>query len=148
MKTIILSLVCALFAFADGQLCYQPDSTQPDQQICVAVSADVQTDIASYVAAPANQITTLGPDGTSMTAPKYAGIGDAIFQNIQIMFIGALANFPPPSVQSVIDAQTAQVVAVQAAISAAAPKVAPQADPAQVATPPGRLPVAQPLGAK
>ena len=41
-KTILLSLILSIGAFADGQLCYQPDSTQPDQ-ICIAVSADVQT---------------------------------------------------------------------------------------------------------
>ena len=133
-KTLLLSLILAISAWADGQLCYQPDSTQPDQ-ICIPVSADVQTAISNYVAAPANQVSTTNTDGTTSQAPKYAGIGDAIFQNIQMFFAGAVANFPPDSVQQVIDAQTAQVAAVKAAVLNAAPVPAAQADPAMVAKP-------------
>ena len=134
MKTLLLSLVLSISAFADGQLCYQPDSTQPDQ-ICIPVSADVQTAISNYVAAPANQTSTTDEKGQSVQTPKYAGIGDAIFQNITMFFQGALANFPSDSVQQVIDAQTAQVAAVKAAVLNAAPVPAAQADPAMVAKP-------------
>ena len=135
MKTLLISLLFSISAFADGQLCYQPDSTQPDQQICIPVSADVQTAISNYVAAPANQVSTTNTDGTTSQTPKYAGIGDAIFQNINLFFQGAIANFPPDSVQQVIDAQTAQVAAVKAAVLNAAPVPAAQADPAMVAKP-------------
>ena len=138
-KTILLSLILAISALADGQLCYQPDSSQPDQQICMAVSADVQEAIANYAAAPGNQTTTT-VDGNSVSTPKYAGIGDAIFQNINLFFQGAVANFPPDSVQQVITAQAAQVSAVQAAVLNAAPVPASQADPAVIVKP-GPLPV-------
>ena len=139
-KTILLSLILSISALADGQLCYQPDSTQPDQQICMAVSADVQTAIANYAAAPGNQTTTT-VDGKSVQTPKYAGIGDAIFQNIYMFFAGAVANFPPDSVQTVITAQVAQVAAVQAAVLQAAPVPEQQADPNTLVVKPVPLPI-------
>ena len=138
-KTILLSLILAISAWADGQLCYQPDSTQPDQQICIPVSADVQTAISNYVAAPANQVSTTNTDGTTSQAPKYAGIGDAIFQNIYLFFVGAVANFPPDSVQQVITAQAAQVTAVKQAVLNSAPAPDAQADPAVIHV--GPLPI-------
>ena len=126
-KTILLSLILAISAFADGQLCYAPDINQPSEQICMAVSADVQTAIANYAAAPGNQTATT-VDGKSVSTPKYAGVGDAIFQNITMFFQGALANFPPDSVQQVIDAETAKVAAVKAVVQQAAPVPEKQAD--------------------
>ena len=138
-KTLLLSLILSISAWADGQLCYQPDSTQPDQQICIPVSADVQTAISNYVAAPANQVSTTNTDGTTSQAPKYAGIGDAIFQNIYLFFVGAVANFPPDSVQQVITAQAAQVTAVKQAVLNSAPADA-QADPVVIVKP-GPLPI-------
>jgi hypothetical protein len=134
-KTLLISLILSISAWADGQLCYQPDASQPDQQICIPVSADVQTAISNYVAAPGNQVSTTNPDGTTSQTPKYAGIGDAIFQNINLFFQGAIANFPPDSVQQVIDAQTAQVAAVKAAVLNAAHVPASQADPAVLVKP-------------
>ena len=137
MKTTILLFILSISALADGQLCYQPDSTQPDQQICMAVSADVQTAISNYIAAPGNQMSNT--DGTQ--TPKYAGIGDAIFQNIYMFFAGAVANFPPDSVQTVITAQVAQVAAVQAAVLQAAPVPEQQADPNTLVVKPVPLPI-------
>ena len=108
MKTLLISILFSISAWADGQLCYQPDSTQPDQ-ICIPVSADVQTAISNYVAAPANQNTVPNTtkDGinVSIIVPKYLGVGDAIFQNINLFFQGALANFPPDSVQQAAQAK-------------------------------------------
>ena len=129
-KTILLSLILSTIALADGQLCYQPDSTQPDQ-ICIPVSADVQTAVQNYVAAPGNQVATTDKDGKTEQASKYAGIGDAIFQNVQMFFAGAVANFPPASVKTAIDAQTAQATAVKAAVDRAAPVPIAKADPAK-----------------
>ena len=130
MKTLLLSLVLSISAFADGQLCYQPDSTQPDQQICIPVSADVQAAIANYVASPNNQTSTT-VDGKSVSTAKYLGIGDAIFQNIGMFFTGAVANFPPASVKTAIDAQVAQATAVKTAVDRAAPVPVAKADPAK-----------------
>ena len=127
MKTTILLLILSISALADGQLCYQPDSSQPDQQICMAVSSDVQTAISNYAASPGNQTSTT-VDGKSVSEPKFVGIGDAIFQNITMFFQGALANFPPDSVQQVIDAETAKVAAVKAVVQQAAPVPEKQAD--------------------
>ena len=142
-KTILFSLILSISALADGQLCYQPDSSQPDQQICMAVSADVQTAIANYAAAPGNQTTTT-VDGKSVLEPKFAGIGDAIFFNVNMFFQGALLNFPPDSVKQVMEAETAKVVAVKAAVLQAAPVPEKQADPVQakpIIGPIGPLPV-------
>ena len=133
-KTTILLFILSISALADGQLCYQPDSSQPDQQICMAVSADVQTAIANYAVAPGNQTSTT-VDGKSVQTPKYAGIGDAIFQNVQMFFAGAVANFPPDSVQQVIDAETAKVAAVKAVVQQAAPVPEKQADPGVIIKP-------------
>ena len=136
MKITILLFILSISALADGQLCYQPDSTQP-QQICIPVSVDVQTAISNYIAAPGNQVSNT--DGTQ--TPKYAGIGDAIFQNIYMFFAGAVANFPPDSVQTVITAQVAQVAAVQAAVLQAAPVPEQQADPNTLVVKPVPLPI-------
>jgi len=135
MKTLLISLILSISAWADGQLCYQLDASQPDQQICIPVSADVQTAISNYVAAPANQTSATDEKGQATQTPKYLGVGDAIFQNINLFFQGALANFPPYSVQQVIDAQAAQVAAVKAAVLNAAPVPASQADPAVLVKP-------------
>ena len=132
MKTLLISLILSISAWADGQLCYQLDASQPDQQICIPVSADVQTAISNYVAAPANQVSTTNTDGTTLQTPKYAGIGDAIFQNIYLFFVGAVANFPPDSVQQVITAQAAQVTAVKQAVLNSAPAPDAQVDPAVI----------------
>ena len=139
-KTILLSLILAIRAWADGQLCYAPDVNQPDQQICIPVSVDVQTAISNYVAAPGNQVSTTNTDGTTSQTPKYAGIGDAIFQNINLFFQGALANFPPDSVQQVIDAESAKVEAIKTAVLQAAPVPEKQADPGVIIKP-GPLPM-------
>jgi len=128
-KTIFLSLILSISAFADGQLCYQPDASQPDQ-ICIPVSADVQPAIANYVASPNNQTSTT-VDGKSVSTAKYLGIGDAIFQNIGMFFTGAVANFPPASVKTAIDAQVAQATAVKTAVDRAAPVPVAKADPAK-----------------
>jgi hypothetical protein len=138
-KTIILSLILAISAWADGQLCYQPDSTQPDQQICMVVSADAQAAVQNYVDSPNNQ-TTATVDGKSVSTPKYLGIGDAIFFNVNMFFQGALANFPPDSVKAVIDAETAKVEAIKTAVLQAAPIPEKQPDPGKVVNP-GPLPV-------
>ena len=134
MKTTILLFLLSISAFADGQLCYAPDASQPSDQICMAVSADVQTAIANYAASPNNQTATT-VDGKSVSTPKYAGVGDAIFQNITMFFQGALANFPPGSVQQVIDAETAKVAAVKAVVQQAAPVPEKQADPGVIIKP-------------
>ena len=138
-KTILLSLILSTIVLADGQLCYQPDSSKPDQQICMSVSADAQAAVQNYVDSPNNQ-TTATVDGKSVSTPKYLGIGDAIFQNIQMFFAGAVANFPPDSVKQVIEAETAKVEAIKALVLQAAPVPEKQPDPGKVIKP-GPLPV-------
>ena len=104
-----------------GLLTYQPDTNAKD-----VVTLDVPDDTIEAVS---NYVTANGD--------KYAGVGDAIFQNMMMFFNGAVLNYPPQSVQDAIAAKQAQEDPVQVAVAAALPSLVKRDDTgAAIAEPP------------
>jgi hypothetical protein len=102
-------------------LTYQPDTNAKDA-ITLEVPDDTIEAVSNYVAA---------------NGDKYAGVGDAIFQNMMMFFSGAVANYPPQIVQAAIAAKAAQEDPVQSAVIAALPSLVKRDDTGiEVAFPP------------
>ena len=145
MKTLLGILIFVAMAQAQGLLVYYAGGgtavcPTDGSAICMTVSADVQTAIQTAIATPVTQ----GPTG-----PYFAGVGDWIFQHVYGDFLTVVAAFPPPSVQTVMQAQQSAATAIQTSIQAATPTVPAQADPAITVNPikPGP-PVAKPAVVK
>jgi hypothetical protein len=88
-----------------GLLAYQPDTNAKDV-VTLDVPDNTIEAITNYVAA---------------NGDKYAGVGDAIMQNMMMFFNGAVLNYPPQSVRDAIAEKQAQEDPVQAAVAAALP---------------------------
>lgn len=136
MKHIILFAVFSVAAFAQtGQVCVQPDKTQPAKQVCRDIPAGVRASMAAYVAAQNKPITDANTAAAAQTPPgaqqplKYQGVADLLFQHLAALFASVVDSNPPTAIQNAVNTRNttdAQIATAKSALVTVAPAADPQ----------------------